>query len=279
MLLLKILIGLNLAYFTLILVLQVMMLTQQEDWKIKEKRLRLSDSKYKTRLEYTGELCHPALSVRNSGSWEDGTRHLLVQVYWIFGKLWLHLKIWPWFAGEWGFGFHTDSRGFFDRLHINYGKKGSGPSRDDRYKIFDMPWAFDWYQTSYLVKEPTRGTLFWLNDTKGSKVRPDRYGPTFAAYKYERVYPYLYILKDGTAQHRYATVTEEKRVWRRKWLPFTNLFALKRHSISIEFDREVGEGKNGWKGGTLGCSWEMQPGETAEQALRRMEALPRKMGR
>ena len=42
--------------------------------------------------------------------------------------------------------------------------------------------------------------------------------------------------------------------------------------INIDFSDEVGERSGSWKGGRLGCSYNMQPGETPLQTLRRMEA-------
>jgi len=40
----------------------------------------------------------------------------------------------------------------------------------------------------------------------------------------------------------------------------------------LGFDREIGERSGSWKGGCIGCGWDMKPGETAEQTLRRMES-------
>jgi hypothetical protein len=247
---------------------------QKEEWKRKEKLLRLYNSEYKTIIEYTGEFCLPAFGVRNSGSWEDGSRHVLLHIYWIFGKLYVHLPLKPWFRGEWGIMFTDIDGDGWQQIHINYGYH-KDKEKGERYKIFDMPWSFQHYQTSYLVLDPCILCLFWLDETKGKKKFFDRYSEGFKEYDYAKTFPYLYILKDGTAQHRYATVRQEKRVWRRKWLPFTNLFSLHRHTISIDFDREVGERAKSWKGGTLGCSFLMLPGESSEQALRRMEATRR----
>ena len=40
--------------------------------------------------------------------------------------------------------------------------------------------------------------------------------------------------------------------------------------IEIEFDKEVGKKKGSWKGGCIGCSYDLKPGETAEECLKRM---------
>jgi hypothetical protein len=82
-------------------------------------------------------------------------------------------------------------------------------------------------------------------------------------------WPYHYTLKSGKVQERLATVTLEKRQWHRKWFPF-----LTKEStvIDVEFNDEVGERSGSWKGGTIGCSYEIRPNETMFQCLRRMEA-------
>jgi hypothetical protein len=83
------------------------------------------------------------------------------------------------------------------------------------------------------------------------------------------IHPYTYILKDGTSQNRKATISQEKRKWHRKWFPF-----LKKENVSIdvEFDDEIGERIGSWKGGTVGCSYDMLPDESMLDTLKRMES-------
>ncbi len=95
--------------------------------------------------------------------------------------------------------------------------------------------------------------------------RPDRRGTI--------VLPYHYMLQCGEIQTRKATVYIERRAWRPKCLKWTSLFEKVRTSIDVTFNEEVGERSGSWKGGTTGCGWELLPGESAEQALRRMEAV------
>lgn len=85
---------------------------------------------------------------------------------------------------------------------------------------------------------------------------------------YTEIHPYRYTLRNGEVQERTATCSIEKRKWHRKWFPF-----LTRTSqvIDIEFSDEVGERSGSWKGGTIGCSYEMRPDDTIESCLRRME--------
>ena len=63
----------------------------------------------------------------------------------------------------------------------------------------------------------------------------------------------------------------EDREWRPKWLTWTGLFKYVKKYIEIEFDNEVGKKKGSWKGGCIGCSYDLKPGETAEECIKRME--------
>jgi hypothetical protein len=85
-------------------------------------------------------------------------------------------------------------------------------------------------------------------------------------------YPYRYILKNGEIQDRTATVFVDRMAWRPKCLKWTSLFEKERQTIDVQFNDEVGEKSGSWKGGCIGCSYEMLPGESPEQTLRRMEA-------
>lgn len=85
---------------------------------------------------------------------------------------------------------------------------------------------------------------------------------------YKEQHPFTYVLKNGTIQERTATCTIEKRKWHRKWFPWLTRVS---EVIDVEFSDEVGERSGSWKGGTIGCSYELEPGDTIESCLRRME--------
>jgi hypothetical protein len=87
---------------------------------------------------------------------------------------------------------------------------------------------------------------------------------------HSRDYPYRYVLKDGTVQERIATVHVHRMEWRARWWPIIWKRKVST-SIGVNFNEEVGEGSGSWKGGCTGCGYEMLPGETPEQTLRRME--------
>ena len=63
----------------------------------------------------------------------------------------------------------------------------------------------------------------------------------------------------------------EHREWRRKWLTWTKLFSSVQDYIEIEFKTEVGSQKGSWKGGAMACSYDLLPGETPQECIKRME--------
>ena len=154
---------------------------------------------------------------------------------------------------------------------------------------FYMPWSWDWVRTSVLRKDNT-----WEHETKGNYK--DFYHDEWKNVIWKESYPYTYVLKNGEIQHRMAELKVEEREWRWKWLKWSVFPNKKRKTISIEFsyagplDRfvilekrncktlnsdkvtgEVGERTGSWKGGTIGCGYDILPGETPLQSLRRME--------
>jgi hypothetical protein len=102
------------------------------------------------------------------------------------------------------------------------------------------------------------------------------------------------VLNNGTIQQRFATVCVEEREWRWRWFQWLPFPRLKRKTLDVEFSYggpiyreilfekighplkhkqtgEVGERTGDWKGGTLGCGYTMEKGETPLETLRRME--------
>lgn len=87
-------------------------------------------------------------------------------------------------------------------------------------------------------------------------------------YAAKQQQPYTYVRNNGEIQHRTATISVTEGIWSRKWFPFIKKVYK---TIDVEFDDEVGERSGSWKGGVLGCSYLMKPGENMEDTLRRME--------
>jgi hypothetical protein len=88
---------------------------------------------------------------------------------------------------------------------------------------------------------------------------------------YSETHPYTYVLRSGEVQNRKATITKRRHVLNRRWLKRFGWPNTIRESINIKFDGEVGECTGSWKGGTIGCSYDLRAGEVILEALRRME--------
>lgn len=124
---------------------------------------------------------------------------------------------------------------FGDKLWLYFGKD-TGHSRDPRrYIAISMPW--EWRHREHAVLDA-----------------PDNLS-------------YRYVLRSGEVQLRMARIQAERRLWVRPWFPRSR----ESRYISVEFDEEVGEQTGSWKGGVLGCGFDMLPGERPVDTLRRME--------
>jgi len=140
----------------------------------------------------------------------------------------------------------------------------------DTKKVIHFPWSLEWYRTSYKREEQSeKGEWAWEHEFKGKnkELWNDDKWPSL----WKRTYPYIYTLKSGEIQKRHATVKVVEREWRRRWLMWTSLFNQVVRVIDVSFDKEVGERTGSWKGGTVGCSYEMKPNELPYECLRRME--------
>lgn len=141
---------------------------------------------------------------------------------------------------------------------------------------WDFPWQLDWYSTEVL-EQNTRELAqpIWL-ERKGDRKRLgiDSFkmmdSQRAAAADVTQIHDYKYTLKNGNMQQRKASVHVTRTEWRARWWP---IIPIKKVStcIDVVFNEEVGEGVSGWKGGCVGCGYEMLPKETPLECLRRME--------
>ncbi|PRY29790.1 hypothetical protein CLV58_12552 [Spirosoma oryzae] len=198
---------------------------------------------------------------------DDGRPCFNIQLFW--GSIWLYI---PLFVSK----YRWDS---FDAPQYGvywYGESGHHSlvfawSRKT-YHLF-MPWNLKWYRTSRLLVDGQT----WEHEFYDERADPGQWQKNWDLKKngghyWSQVYPYTYTLRNGTVQNRMATLHQEQWEWRPSWLMWTDRFNFVRTWISIRFDGEVGERTGSWKGGTVGCSFDMEPNETPEEALRRMEA-------
>lgn len=127
-----------------------------------------------------------------------------------------------------------------------------------------MPWQLSWVRSSILLKDGTwehegrkNGKNFWQD--KWEKVR------------WKEIHPYTYTLKSGEVQNRLASIYVEEMEWRWHWFKWSTFPRKIRKSIKVEFNDEVGERTGSWKGGCLGCGYDLRPNETPFECLKRME--------
>lgn len=134
-----------------------------------------------------------------------------------------------------------------------------------------MPWDYVWVRTSTKLRNNA-----WHHELKNKRADSQN-RPWSESYKWLKdhrwteTHPYKYTHFDGTVQTVNATLYVEEREWRQRWLKWTKLFATKKLTIGIDFDSEVGEETGSWKGGVLGCGYDLKPNERPIDALRRME--------
>lgn len=79
---------------------------------------------------------------------------------------------------------------------------------------------------------------------------------------------FTYTTKHGEVQEGMATMTLTKRVFRRAGLRWLGWGRSERY-LRIEFNREVGHDRSGWKGGVFGTSFTLKEHETPFTGLRR----------
>lgn len=92
-------------------------------------------------------------------------------------------------------------------------------------------------------------------------------------------HPYHYMLDSGEVQSVTARVRRLRSTLGYRCFggprlrAFLQRLAPKKavHTIDIEFSDELGARRGSWKGGCVGCSYEMKPGETPVQTLMRMQ--------
>lgn len=140
-----------------------------------------------------------------------------------------------------------------------------------KYKIIWMPW--DWGSCVRHEVVNSYGNLereIGLEYVNGEPPRPKDGRKMYSS-------EYTYVLKSGETQKRTATYCVCEMEWR--WRIFHRAYKLGlkigpkivKRCILVEFSDEVGERTGSWKGGTIGCGYELLTGESATDCLRRME--------
>lgn len=151
---------------------------------------------------------------------------------------------------------------------IHYGAQ-TNSSLSSKQRGWFLPWK-QWRHVRYSLYD-RNGDLFWeqrqKKDIRGIQAFNDQY----AAEKL--CLPAAFLICDHDGQEVTANTRIEEREWRRgegyfRWLSLFYRPKVRR-SLKIDFSAEVGKEKGSWKGGLVGTSIEMLPGELHEAAMRR----------
>lgn len=182
-------------------------------------------------------------------------------IFFGWGKLYIHLPIKTGIqdceSASWGFNYHNNTAWFY----IGGGGNFEGGAK---WKTFRMPWDMDWVRTSLLLKDMSS----WEHEVRGH--RKEFYNDEWKDPERVFIETHPYTDKyDNTIVN--ATIRVKEREWRPLWFKWTSLFSKTSKDIEIEFDKQVGKRKGSWKGGVLGCSYELLPNETPFECLKRME--------
>lgn len=155
------------------------------------------------------------------------------------------------FAGRFGHDWQGD-------VHWQWGKRSG---------ITHMPWGWNKrkgdYRREYLA---TDGQWHSRDVFPHDWVPEEDRGPE--PIKVSKPYPYL--TRGGEFQ---GDITATAHMERTHMIYRVFGIAVRRvtkHSIDVAFDKEVGSERGSWKGGTVGCGYDMKPGETISETLHRM---------
>jgi len=157
---------------------------------------------------------------------------------------------------KWGIAIHNNT------FWIYRGGKGN-ENGGGKWWTFDFPiLTKEWVRTSILLKDDT-----WEHEVRGDRKEfyDDEWKAKQAVWHYDYTDSY-----DGEVIP--TTIYVEEREWRPKWLTWTRLFAMIVRTIDVHFSKEVGRKKGSWKGGCVGCGYDLLPDEDPLDCLKRMEA-------
>ncbi len=163
---------------------------------------------------------------------------------------------WYWKVDERAYGFvFTDGA-----LHLDYGRQ-TWDSDTDRSRCIFLPWK-EWRHVRHSFYDMDGDLFCQVSNDLDERTKQETACPSLR-----------FRFADFDGEEIVATTRIEEREWRAggrsfKWL---SLFRKPRivRSLNLHFSSEVGERKGSWKGGTIGHSIEMLPGELHEAAFRR----------
>jgi hypothetical protein len=119
-----------------------------------------------------------------------------------------------------------------------------------------------WIRTSFLMNNGS-----WHNDRNDSVNRTDVCTPEFATKKQHYYFAFQHVDSIKGDQSCVADVTIEQR----EWIDSTTADRKISNDLNISFPREIGPEAGTYKGGTIGFLFEINNGESYQQAFDRME--------
>jgi hypothetical protein len=185
-----------------------------------------------------------------------------VAQYWDAATIERMGRNWYWNVDPREFGV-TVSDGY---LSVRYGRQANS-SLDDKQWGYFLPWK---------QLRMVRHSLYGLNGEEVARLDlpmrgRKRYDSLDAARS--SIPKVVFRFRDYDGEEIQATSYIEEREWHRgdRWCKWLSLFYKPqvRRSLELAFSKEVGPEKGSWKGGTVGHSIEMRPGELHAQAFTR----------
>lgn len=172
---------------------------------------------------------------------------------------------WYWAVDRREYGFSL-SDGF---LNVALGRQSNDSSTERRWGYF-LPWT-QWRHVRHSFYGLQGEHLATIPDTNKPYLGSNRWEQECAIADATPTVEFEFDDFDG--ERIVATTKIEEREWRfgTGWFRWLSLFRKPRvtRSLNLSFSSEVGKRKGSWKGGTVGHSIEMQPGELHESAFRR----------
>lgn len=144
-----------------------------------------------------------------------------------------------------------------------------GPQTHDSITTKSKCYFLPWLHTRHIRHSffDTQGKHFWTDRGKDRNSWEARHAVKDAVPKVK------FDIEDEDGAKVTATTHIEEREWRHGtgWFSWLSLFRKPQviRSLDIEFSAETGPEKGSWKGGTIGTSIEMLPGELHESAFKR----------
>lgn len=190
-------------------------------------------------------------------------RRKVVSEYWDEATVARMGRNWYWEIHPREYGI-TYREGF---LNVSLGRQTNDSKTEQRWSKF-LPWA-NWRHVRHSLYD-LQGNHFWTESSRcvGAMIG---YEERLAAE--DKCPSVTFPFTDFDGEQLTAKTRIEEREWRFgtgwfKWLSFFRRPKISR-SLDIAFSGETGKRKGSWKGGTIGHSIEMMPGELHESAFRR----------